>query len=421
MTNPPKINLSAMKKVREVKKDISIENSITKENLEIENISSINESNNYLSSEVNESQLKNSSTNIVNEEKVSLIPKIYLSSIKTNKSTDEKKEETEKIEETKHKEKKEELLEALSENNQKEILEETKISWIKINEIKKLEKTEEKVPEVEKTTINNIEGTITSNINTIPTIETKKLKDDVLVENAVKTESLKDIEKKISEKVNEEIDKKNLNKKREESVIDDSSELFWNYKSEFEKKEEKIIESVEIKRNRFREKLKEPKTRIALVLWLIILTIWTISALFILSPENHSFEKYKTSIINNVSNINNKFNKKDWILEIINIENINFDTYYQKDLLWNTKYKYKDIIYSSKDDLKTLLNKEVILQKKEIERKKIEEENNKRIEEIRLADEKKRQEEEERLLQEKEKTKVIIKDILYDKYKNNIN
>ena len=283
-------------------------------------------------------------------EKISLMPKISLGSIKKSKTPDEIIEENEINREIEHKEKKEELL---------EIMEDETIT---------------NFPS-ENTQINKTEWWIAIENNTINEIKEKNV-ENYSNENTKWEVDIAEIEKKINEKVEEEVNKK-INKWvipiTNEVVTGEPVEIFWNYKSEFTKKEDIIIEKVVQEKKRFREKLKEPKTRMLLILWLLLMTIVTVSALFILDPKNNSYEKYKASIINNVKNLKENYISNEWKLETISIENYKFDLYTQKKNSWSTSYKYNDIIYTNKTELDKIINSEVNILKKEDAIKRIEE------------------------------------------------
>ena len=254
--------------------------------------------------------------NIENKEIKVNSPKISLSSIKTNKSKDIISEEKSDQEEEKHKEMKEELIETLN-------------------------KTEEKKSE------ENIENKIE---------ETKKIDEIKLEANNEKT--INEIKAKIDAEVDEETEKKlKIKKVEKEENTDNNSELFWNYKSDFDWKEEKIIKEIEIKRKNLREKLKEPKTRIMLVVTLIVITTSFIAWLFYLYPEKHSFNKYSKVITNNINNIKNQYFEKPWVDETITIETYNFKVLSQEKKWDEKNYNYMWIIYNSKNDLYTVLNK----------------------------------------------------------------
>ncbi len=333
----PKINLSAMVKSKNTKKEDV--NSIIEDNSEI----------------IVETKIEEKTE--INDEKISLIPKISLSSIKTNKSENEKIENIKKENEEKHKEKKDELLEVLNkeeknENNLKISNQEENNSNI-LNQKKINEKLKKKV-NIE--TINN--NIIKEKINEHKDID-ENIEKDVL-----------EIEKEIDKKVEEEVNKKIKLKIKKDAETENKWELFWNYRSEFIEKESNIIENIETKHKKLRDKLKEPKTRIFLILSLIITTATIIFILFILYPENHSYEKYKKAINMNINNFKNKYVDKPWILEVKNIKNYNFNIYSKEESKWKIIYKYNDIIFNSKEELDTIINRELILleQKAEIER-----------------------------------------------------
>lgn len=400
MNPSPKINLSAMVKKKETEKKPEpeiIENKATEVKTEKVDIKT---------EETTEEKVK------TKVDIPSLIPKISLSSIKTNKSVIEKKEENAKEIVDEHLRKKEELLEVL--------VEEKPLS----NDItNKTENNSKKLV---------IEDSTPEKVVSDPEIKEAKITDN---------ESLEEIEKKINEKVEEEVNKKikkSKNDKNEEpiEVLDDKKELFWNYKSEFTEKENNIIEEVKTEKKKFTDRIKLPKTRVLLILVLILITIGAVWALFKIDPKNHSIDKYKTAITNNIKNIKKNYIDKEWVLEVTNIDWYNFDTYTQKKIFTWSNYKYKDIIYTSKTDLDQVINNELSILKQEAENKRILEEN-KKAEQARLAAEKARLEaekiktvdtkvevintttveQENKIIEDKKITKEKVRTLLYNKYK----
>lgn len=328
----------------------------------------------------------------------SAIPRLSLNSIKTVKSINEINEEKKEEQIENHIEMKDELLEVLYTEN----------DWT------------------------DIANSNISETNSITTTTENKVENKVENENSNQSnqdtetniKEIEEIEKKINEKVEEEIKEKKSKKpdtKEPEEVIDEKTELFWNYKSEFIEKENKIINNVEVQQKRFRDKLREPKTRLILVFWLIFITIWFIGTLFLMFPENHSFEIYKKWIVTNVNNIKKNYIDGPWVKETISIEWFAFDTFKQDKLFGWSNYKYNEIEYESKDKMLEVVNKDLTLLKQEAERKRIEEEARKRAEAEKLA-----QEEAERLRLESErkkseldkKVKDVVKEILTEKYKD---
>lgn len=338
------------------------------------------------------------------EEKVSMIPKISLFAIKTSKSPEEIRELNEDNAESKHKELKEELIETLVEDEQNndllksDALDNTSTDKSESSEI---EQNEEKVDEEVKTDENK----------------------EKIDESKVDLESLAEIEKKINEKVEEEV-KQKIKKDTDESdkeIVDENAEVFWNYKSEFIKKEDVIIQKVETEHKKFRERLREPKTRILLVLWMILITAWVIAWLFYFDPENHSFEKYKTVLTNNYNDFNKNYIEKDWVLDVVTIDSYKFDTYTQKKLLWGDTYKYKEVVYKTKDEMLQVINTEATVLKQEAEKIRLEQERlaaeQARAEQARLEAERIAKEQDSKRIEQFNKTKAAVKDILHEKYK----
>ncbi len=277
------------------------------------------------------------------DEKPSLMPKISLSSIKTTKSIVEIKEETVKEKVDEHARKKEELLEVLEWEN---INTENTTST---NEIKQEDNIKEETETNEEET-------------------SQKSDEEKMLE-------LQEIEKKINEKVEEEVNKKLKKGSSTENgeapeVLDDKKELFWNYKSEFIEKEETIIEKVETEKKKFSDRIRLPKTRVLLVVWLIVLTIGIIGTMFKIDPKNHSIEIYKNAIVKNVNTVKTNYIVKPWVLEVITIDGYSFNTYTQKQVIKWSKYKYNEIVYDTKAKMDEVINSEVMLIKQaEAERK----------------------------------------------------
>jgi len=188
-----------------------------------------------------------------------------------------------------------EELEEIDDEKYQKILEviEEKLKEREAEKIKKQEEeNEKKKKEEEKNENENIWKPL---INT----------DALISKNNEKKEEKKEAELKIKE---------NEKEKEEEKI--ETSELFSNYKSDFKKEENQFFKKLREKRQKIKERLRMPKTRVSLVIWLILLTIATISTLFKLDPEHHSFKAYKTNVLqvknkyfwNNEKNI--KENKK---------------------------------------------------------------------------------------------------------------
>jgi hypothetical protein len=149
--------------------------------------------------------------------------------------------------------------------------------------------------------------------------------------------------------------------------------------------------------------LKEPKTSIALVSTLIVLTAIWVSSLFYLDPENHSLNKYKTSILNNAKEFKQTYIDKPWLPETIKIETFSFNITSQEKRWGEKNYKYKEIIYTSKNDLLNVINNEVRIKKEEIARKEAE---------IAKIEEEKKKIEKEKIVKQK------IRTVLLEKFKN---
>lgn len=287
--------------------------------------------------------------------------KISLSSIKMNKSPETIIEENEDNIEKQHLEKKEELTETLSESQEKEI--ETKELTEKVET--------EKVEEVQKQ-------------------ETEK--------------SVEEIEKEIDLEVKKETEEKlHLNTEKEEKE-DENKELFWNYQSDFDKKQSNIFEQIEEKKKKIQEKLKQPKTRVTFVLSLLLITISIIWSLFYFDPEHHSLERYQTSIINNSKNFKKEFIDKEWINNSIQVWEFNFeietqDKYFSKEKL----YSFEWTIYETEDSLMNRLNELARIKREEI---------------ARIEAEKARIEAERLRLEKEAAEKEKIKDALKDKFLN---
>ena len=127
-------------------------------------------------------------------------------------------------------------------------------------------------------------------------------KDDFILSNAnITKEELQKIDdekyEKILNLIEETIKQKNQNDDKLKIEEDENWELFANYKSDFKKEENQFFKNLRKKKLKIKEKLRMPKTRVSLVIWLILLTITTISSLFILDPTNHSFKVYKANLL----------------------------------------------------------------------------------------------------------------------------
>jgi len=190
MNTGPKLDISAMMKGPGTDKVEDGENNV-EDNSENTNI------------EENTSEEKIEETKTVEEtiekEKKSIAWKISIWSIRKNKSKSQIQEKEEDVYNSEHKEMKKELNETLSDN-----------------------KKDEEKPSVE-------------------------------LDNKNEKESIKEIETNNNKEIELET-KKNLNvTEKDEKEKDDGSELFWNYKSDFIKKEKEIIKEVKTKRKNFRD------------------------------------------------------------------------------------------------------------------------------------------------------------------------
>lgn len=68
-----------------------------------------------------------------------------------------------------------------------------------------------------------------------------------------------------------------------------AEKIFWNYKSGFQEKSQNLMDTI-------RNFTRKPKTRVWLLLFLIVASASTIGWLMLLAPEKHSFSIYKASI-----------------------------------------------------------------------------------------------------------------------------
>ena len=119
-----------------------------------------------------------------------------------------------------------------------------------------------------------------------------------IIENTIKEKQEKLGNDSVSNNVeNKEIKKEELEWETEEEK-EEFDELFTNYKSDFKKEEKSIFKSIKEKRLKIKAKIRMPKTRLSLLIWLISLTVIVISSLFIFFPEKHNLKIYKTSILN---------------------------------------------------------------------------------------------------------------------------
>lgn len=408
----PKINLTAMvkKKIWDKKTEL-IEEKVTSEsvtntdvNTQIISESKLNDSV-FKSKEEKESELakkevKDEEIKKSNEEvnKTSLMPKISLSSIKTTKSVVEIKEKKAKDKIDEHARKKEELLEVLVDENNSTNIDNNIIA----NNIEQ-SSSENNSESANKEVINTENNDESSNKE-----DNNSENDDVIVKtDEEKLKELEEIERKIDEKVEEEVNKKikKSDDNQNKEILDDKEELFWNYKSEFIEKEDKIIEKVETEKKKFTDRIRLPKTRVLLVIGLILLTISIVWALFKIDPKNHSIDIYKNAIIKNVDTIKTTYIVKPWVLEVINIEWYSFNTYSQKQVFKKTSYKYNEIVYDTKENMEIVINNELldIKQAEEAEKARI------AAEQARIAAEKLIQEQQLKNKTSKEKIKIILK------------
>ena len=110
----------------------------------------------------------------------------------------------------------------------------------------------------------------------------------------------------------------------------ESTSLFSNYTSDFEKEERSILEKI-------KELWKKPKTRIILVVVLIVSTILWIAALFTIDPKRNSISRYKSVLIGayNKYTGNNTYEKKNQ--QLLVKETVKQQ--WEKDSLIRTGYK----------------------------------------------------------------------------------
>lgn len=386
MTNSPKIDISAImnkkKNSNSPKKD-EFEDKIEEENLSTNNLDDI-----ISVPEKTEKQKV--------EEIIPKSPRISLWSIKTSKSNEEKNEIIKDEKEEKHEDKEEELNETLNEvtdNEQKEIKNEENIAVINEEENKDSDEIE------------NNSGMI-------------KMTEKNIKKSTIKEKSIEEIEAEIDKKVEEETKEKFKLKEKKLKDEEDAKELFWNYKSDFKEKE--VIDTINKKNEKFKEKLKKPKTRMILVIVLLLTSISVVSGLFVLDPENHSAEIYKTRILSNINNVKIKYIDKPWVAKTINIESYSFETFTQEKWFSGTNYKYKDLIYSSSLDLEAALKNEIEIEKQELAKKAAEEaEKIAKLEAERIAKEAELIAKEAELakLEALKQEKQLIKNVLLNKFK----
>lgn len=206
------------------------------------------------------------------------------------------------------------------------------------------------------------------NLSSLINSNQKKIrdKDDYILEMTnISKENLEKIDdekyNKILEKI-EEVLKQRNEEKNEIEIENENWELFLNYKSDFKSEEKSLFSNLRKKRIQIQEKLRMPKTRIWLVISLLILTISIISGLFIFSPEHNSYSIYKANILEIMAKYKgeNKITK-----EVIKIEDFFFDIEIEETKKWNI-YKYDSKIFNTKSELNNYLNKQVKIKKEKL-------------------------------------------------------
>ncbi len=250
-----------------------------------------------------------------------------------------------------------------------------------------IEKKEEviKEPEVIKD-VNYVVSMTTLNKEDVEKLSPEQFNEVLgIIEKTIEAKKIKEIEnEKIVKKTWEEIQKDEVEQEKEDEEFD---ELFANYKSDFKKEEKSIFKGLRTKRLKIQAKIRMPKTRLSLIIWLVSITIIAISSLFVLFPEQHSFSIYKTSILS----AKVKYIDKPWIQKELEMSWYVFKIQIQE---WYTKtiYKHKWIVYNTKEELDKFLENE-----------------------IKIWNELITKQEAERL---KKLKKEIIKEVLDNKYKN---
>ena len=156
-------------------------------------------------------------------------------------------------------------------------------------------------------------------------------------------------------------------KKIEENIV--KQELFSNYEGAFAKKDDSIMKKI--------KKLKSlPKTRPLFVSSLIIMTIIWIWWIFYIDPKNHSFDSYKTSVINAFDG--NNLIYEAWLINDNYQQTISLTSEIKKIQIWWLSFEFEiEIInnkevfnfnwktYNSKAELKKVITIEVEKIKKE--------------------------------------------------------
>jgi len=194
------------------------------------------------------------------------------------------------------------------------------------------------------------------NKSTIVDTKTEEIKTTQTIKPLINTDALiSSNEINIKE---EKIDEPEIEQEEKIEIKGEDWELFSNYKSEFKTEESEFFKELREKRVKIKAKLRMPKTRTSLIIWIPLLAIISVTTLFIIDPDHNSYSAYKANILN----IKNKYiNKK--IEQNISKETIQIDSYFfniTKEILNNkTIYKYNSQEFSSRRDLNTYLNKEV--------------------------------------------------------------
>ncbi len=216
-------------------------------------------------------------------------------------------------------------------------------------------------------TNNSTNDKIVSDTIKEPILEKKETNKSFISIEDIKKESIQNEKKKKEEERNKNIEKEKLIDKEKQIKNQnkgDSKELFTNYKADYIKKKETLTQQI--------KKLKNlPKTHYKSLIWLIVLTTLWIWLLFYISPNNHSIQNYKASILNIVykDQIEEKRLEIEkeylqlqeelrWRIEYIKYLWFNF-TVEARTLNWIKNYKYNNTIYDSKKLLDEVLIIEV--------------------------------------------------------------
>ncbi len=160
------------------------------------------------------------------------------------------------------------------------------------------------------------------------------------------------------DKTKEEVEETEIKLEEKIEIKGEDWELFSNYKSEFKTEESDFFKELREKRKKIKARLRMPKTRTSIIIWIPLLAIIAVASLFIIDPDNNSYSIYKANILN----IKNKYiNKK--VESTITKETIEIDSYFfriTKEITnKKTIYKYKWKVFTSRTDLNIYLNKEV--------------------------------------------------------------